>query len=317
MIQTLRQSGTLLGFAAILIFLTTQLPDTFLTARNLINISQQLSMLAVVAATMTIVMVMNDFDLSVGSMASLAGVVAAVLFAAEFPVWVGLLAALGVGLLGGAFNGFLVSVLGILPFVATLGTLTVFSGTAFLISDGKTVFGRDIPAGFSGFARAGVEIGDVKIPFLTLTALAVIALCWFVLEQTNFGRRLYAIGGNREAAHLAGIRVKRLRLIAFALTGLGAAGAGLMYAARVASANPTQGSGLMLDAIAAVFLGMTMSRQGEPRVLYTLVGVLMLGVLDNGLTQLRVDSYVREILVGLIVISAVATAAFSKRNTQS
>ena len=317
MIQTLRQSGTILGFAAILIFLTAQLPDTFLTARNLINISQQLSMLAVVAATMTIVMVMNDFDLSVGSMASLAGVVAAVLFAAGFPVWVGLLAALGAGLLGGVFNGFLVSVLGILPFVATLGTLSVFSGTAFLISDGKTIFGRDIPAGFSGFARTGVEIGDVKIPFLTLTALAVITLCWFVLEQTNFGRRLYAIGGNREAALLAGIRVKRLRLIAFALTGLGAAGAGLMYAARVASANPTQGSGLMLDAIAAVFLGMTMSRQGEPRVLYTLVGVLMLGVLDNGLTQLRVDSYVREILVGLIVISAVATAAVSKRNTQN
>ena len=317
MIQTLRQSGTLLGFAAILIFLTIQLPDTFLTARNVINISQQLSMLAVVAATMTIVMVMNDFDLSVGSMASLAGVVAAVLFAGGFPLWGSVLAALVVGLLGGLFNGFLVSVLGILPFVATLGTLTVFSGTAFLISDGKTIFGRDIPAEFSGFARAGVEIGDVKIPFLTLTALAVITLCWFVLEQTNFGRRLYAIGGNREAAHLAGIRVKRLRLIAFALTGLGAAGAGLMYASRVASANPTQGSGLMLDAIAAVFLGMTMSRQGEPRVIYTLVGVLMLGVLDNGLTQLRVDSYVREILVGLIVISAVATAAFSKRNAQS
>lgn len=317
MIQTLRQSGTLLGFAAILIFLTIQLPDTFLTARNVINISQQLSMLAVVAATMTIVMVMNDFDLSVGSMASLAGIVAAVLFAGGFPLWGSVLAALVVGLLGGLFNGFLVSVLGILPFVATLGTLTVFSGTAFLISDGKTIFGRDIPAEFSGFARAGVEIGDVKIPFLTLTALAVVTLCWFVLEQTNFGRRLYAIGGNREAAHLAGIRVKRLRLIAFALTGLGAAGAGLMYASRVASANPTQGSGLMLDAIAAVFLGMTMSRQGEPRVIYTLVGVLMLGVLDNGLTQLRVDSYVREILVGLIVISAVATAAFSKRNAQS
>ena len=317
MIQTLRQSGTFLGFAAIVIFLTIQLPDTFLTARNVINISQQLSMLAVVAATMTIVMVMNDFDLSVGSMASLAGIVAAVLFAGGFPLWGSVLAALVVGLLGGLFNGFLVSVLGILPFVATLGTLTVFSGTAFLISDGKTIFGRDIPAEFSGFARAGVEIGDVKIPFLTLTALAVVTLCWFVLEQTNFGRRLYAIGGNREAAHLAGIRVKRLRLIAFALTGLGAAGAGLMYASRVASANPTQGSGLMLDAIAAVFLGMTMSRQGEPRVIYTLVGVLMLGVLDNGLTQLRVDSYVREILVGLIVISAVATAAFSKRNAQS
>jgi ribose transport system permease protein len=313
MMKTLRQSGTLLGFALILVVFAVKLPDTFLTARNLINISQQLSMLAVVAATMTIVMVMNDFDLSVGSMASLAGIVAAMLFAAGYPISVGILAALLVGVAGGLFNGFLVSVVGILPFVATLGTLTVFSGAAFFISDGKTIFGRDIPAGFSGFARAGIELGDVKIPMLTITAAVVIFMCWFLLEHTTFGRRLYAIGGNKEASHLAGIKVVRLRLIAFALTGLGAAGAGLMYAARVASANPTQGSGLMLDAIAAVFLGMTMSRQGEPRVLYTLVGVLILGVLDNGLTQLRVDSYVREILVGLIVISAVAIASLSKR----
>ena len=314
MLKTLRQSGTLLGFALIILVFAIKLPDTFLTARNLINISQQLSMLAVVAATMTIVMVMNDFDLSVGSMASLAGIVAAMVFAAGYPVSVGLLAALLVGIAGGLFNGFLVSVVGILPFVATLGTLTVFSGTAFLLSDGKTIFGRDIPAGFSGFARAGVEIGDVKIPMLTITAGLVILVCWFVLEHTTFGRRLYAIGGNKEAAHLAGIKVVRLRLIAFALTGLGAAAAGLMYAARVASANPTQGSGLMLDAIAAVFLGMTMSRQGEPRVIYTLVGVLILGVLDNGLTQLSVDSYVREILVGMIVIAAVAVASLSKRS---
>jgi ribose transport system permease protein len=312
-IKLLRQSGTLLGFAAILLFFAFQLPETFLTSRNLINITQQLSMLAVVAATMTIVMVMNDFDLSVGSMASLAGIVAAVMFTLGYPVWMGLAVALLVGLAGGLFNGFLVSVVGILPFVATLGTLTVFSGIAFLISDGKTIFGRDIPEGFAGFARAGVEIGAIRIPFLTLTAVAVIVVCWFVLEQTTFGRRLYAIGGNREAAHLAGIKVRRLRLIAFGLTGLGAAGAGLMYAARVASANPVQGSGLMLDAIAAVFLGMTMTRQGEPRVGYTLVGVLILGVLDNGLTQMQVDSYVREILVGLIVITAVAMSSFSKR----
>jgi ribose transport system permease protein len=290
-----------------------KLPDTFLTARNLINISQQLSMLAVVAATMTIVMVMNDFDLSVGSMASLSGIVAAMLFTAGYPVWVGLSVALLVGVFGGLFNGFLVSVVGILPFVATLGTLTVFSGLAFLLSDGKTIFGRDIPSSFSGFARAGIEIGDVKVPMLTITAGLVIFICWAILEHTNFGRRLYAIGGNKEASYLAGIKVVRLRLIAFSLTGLGAAGAGLMYAARVASANPTQGSGLMLDAIAAVFLGMTMSRRGEPKVVYTLVGVLILGVLDNGMTQLRVDSYVREIFVGLIVLAAVAVASLSKR----
>ena len=313
MTNTLRQSGTLIGFALIIIFFAWQLPDTFLTARNLMNIGQQVSMLAVVAATMTIVMVMNDFDLSVGSMASLAGIVAAVLFTLGYPVWAGIGAALLAGLLGGLINGVLVSVIGILPFVATLGTLTVFSGLAFRLSDGKTIFGRDIPAGFSGFARGGLQIGDLKIPFLSLTAAGVILACWFLLEHTSFGRRLYAIGGNREAAHLAGVRVVRLRLLAFALTGLGAAGAGLMYASRVASANPTQGSGLMLDAIAAVFLGMTMSRQSEPRVLYTLLGVLMLGILDNGLTQLKVDSYVREILVGVIVIAAVSVATLSRR----
>ena len=307
-----RQSGTLIGFAFILVFFTTQLPDTFLTARNLINISQQLSMLAVVAATMTIVMVMNDFDLSVGSMASLSGVVAAVLFTQGYPIWVGLCGALLVGMLGGLFNGFLVSVVGILPFVATLGTLTVFSGTAFLISNGKTIFGRDIPKNFSGFARSGVKLGGIKIPLLTITAALVVLACWYILEHTNYGRKLYAIGGNREASYLAGVRVVRLRMLAFALTGLGAAVAGLMYASRVASANPTQGSGLMLDAIATVFLGMTMSRQGEPRVIFTLVGVTILGVLDNGMTQLRVDSYIREILVGLIVISAVAISSMSK-----
>ncbi len=313
MTKTLRQSGTLLGFLAIILFFAFRLPDTFLTARNLMNIGQQVSMLAVVAATMTIVMVMNDFDLSVGSMASLAGIVAATIFAMGYPVWMGLLAALLVGVAGGLLNGFLVSVIGILPFVATLGTLTIFSGLAFKISGGKTIFGRDIPPGFAGFARSGIELGDVKIPALSLVAAGVTLLCWFLLEQTSFGRRLYAIGGNREAAMLAGVRVVRLRLLAFALTGLGAAGAGLMYAARVASANPTQGSGLMLDAIAAVFLGMTMSRQGEPRVIFTLLGVLMLGILDNGLTQMKVDSYTREILVGVIVIAAVSVATLSQR----
>jgi ribose transport system permease protein len=111
----------------------------------------------------------------------------------------------------------------------------------------------------------------------------------------------------------AGIKVKQLRLIAFGLSGIGAATAGLMYAARVASANPTQGSGLMLDSIAAVFLGMTMSRQGEPRVIFTLLGVLILGILDNGLTQMKVDSYIREIMVGLIVIAAVAIASFATK----
>ena len=317
MIARFRQMGTLLGLLLIVLFFAVQLPDTFLTARNLINVSQQISMLAVVAFAMTVVMVMGDFDLSVGSMASLAGIVAAVLFALGYPLWVGVGAALVVGMLGGLLNGFLVAVVGILPFVATLGTLTIFSGLAFFVSGGRTIFGRDIPAAFSGFARSGIPLDGIglaglKLPFLSISALVVLAVTWVLLEQTTYGRRLYAIGGNREAARLAGVRVTRLRSSAFVLTGVGAALAGLMYASRVASANPTQGAGLMLDAIAAVFLGMTMGKEGEPRVLATLVGVLILGILDNGLTQMNVDSYVREMLIGAIVLIAVATSSYGR-----
>jgi ribose transport system permease protein len=316
--RVIRRYGTLIGFGAVVLFFWISLPDTFMTARNWLNVSQQISMLTVTAAAMTIVMVMNDFDLSVGSMASLAGVTAAILFKAGFAVPVAVAAALMVGLAGGAINGVLVSLIGILPFIATLATLTVFSGAASLVSGGKTIFGRDIPQSFSGFARGGLPVGEIggqmiTVPFLTITALVVVIAVWVLLEQTTFGRRLYAIGGNAEAARLAGVRLKRLRLIAFALTGFGAAVAGLMYASRVASANPNQGDGLMLDAIAAVFLGMTMSEQNEPRVHATLVGVLILGVLDNGLTQMSVDSYVRDILVGVIILAAVASSSLWRR----
>ena len=312
MLTFLRRYGTLIGFALILAFFAARLPDTFLTARNWLNISQQVSMLMVVAAGMTIVMVMGDFDLSVGSTASLAGIVAALLFTFGYPVWAAIGIALLVGLVGGLFNGVLVSFVGILPFVATLATLTMFSGVAFVVSGGKTISGRAIPEEFGNFARDGIALGAVTVPNLTIVAVLVVGLVWVLLEQTTFGRRLYAIGGNIEAAHLSGVPVRRLKLIAFALTGLTAAGAGLLYASRVASANPTQGSGLMLNAIAATFLGMTMSEQGEPRVLATVVGVLILGVLDNGLTQMSVDSYVRQVLVGAIIVLAVAASSISK-----
>jgi ribose transport system permease protein len=318
-VRLIRRFGTLVGFLAVIVFFWIQLPDTFMTLRNWLNISQQLSMLAVVAFTMTIVMVMGDFDLSVGSMASLSGIVAALLFSQGYSVAFGLSVALVVGLLGGLLNGLLVSFVGILPFVATLGTLTIFSGIAFFISDGKTIFGRDIPESFSQFARGGISLGIVDerpllFPNLTLMALGVLLVVWVVLEHTTFGRRLYAIGGNTEAARMAGVRVRLLRTIAFILTGFGAALGGLMYASRVASANPTQGAGLMLDAIAAVFLGMTMGEEGEPHVLATLLGVLILGVLDNGLTQMQVDSYVREILIGAIIVTAVAFSSLGRKH---
>jgi len=314
----LRVFGTLIGFLIVVMIFWLQRPETFMTARNLLNITQQMSALGVVAFTMTIVMVLGDFDLSVGAMASLAGIVAALLFQNGQPILVGVIAALLAGMFGGLLNGFLVSFVGVSPFVATLGTLTMFSGVAFYISDGTTIFGRAIPADFSSFALGGIPIGmvderPVLLPNLTIVALIVLILVWILLEQTVFGRRLYAIGGNREAARLGGVRVRLLRLIAFVITGIGAAFAGLMLVSRLASANPTQGDGLMLNAIAAVFLGMTMSEEGEPHVLGTLLGVLILGVLVNGLTQMQIDSYIQQILTGAIIVLAVVLSSLSRR----
>jgi ribose transport system permease protein len=241
-----------------------------------------------------------------------------VLFTLGWPVPAAVAAALLVGLAGGLLNGLLVAYAGFLPFVATLATLTAYSGLAFLVSGGRTVFGRDIPEAFSGFARGGLPLGTLDgrallLPNLTLAAAAVLLAVWILLERRRFGRWLYATGDNPEAARLAGIPVRRIRAAAFAITGLGAAAAGLMLAARVASANPTQGAGLLLTAIAAVFHGPTMTRDRTPRGLASVTGVLVLGILDNGLTQLRVDAYVREVLVGLIIIAAVGAGRLARR----
>lgn len=314
----LRRSGTIIGFLLMVAFFWSQRPDTFMTARNWLNITQQISILGVIAYTMTIVMVLGDFDLSVGAMATLAGIVAAVVFRAELPTWAGVGAALLVGVVGGLLNGLMVAYLGILPFIATLGTLTMFGGLALSIASGKTIFGRAIPAEVGDFAKGGLTIAlggnqAIVIPNLTILALVVLLIVWLLLEQTVVGRRFYMIGGNREAARLGGIRVRWLRLSAFVATGFGAALGGLMLVSRLASANPTQGDNLMLPAIASVFLGMTMSEEGEPHVLGTLVGVFILGVLNNGLTQLSIDSYIQQVLTGLIIILAVALSSIARR----
>jgi ribose transport system permease protein len=312
-LNLLRRYGTLVGFVAIVLLFWLLKPTTFMTVQNWLNITQQVSILCVVAFTSTAVMAVGAFDLSVGAMASLAGMTAATLMQAEQGIFLSCLAALGVALLGGALNGWVVSYLGIGPFVATLGSLTAFGGLALLSSDGNTIFGRAIPQAFGEFGRRGLQVGSFTFPNLTIVMLVILGVIWWTLERTVFGRRLYAIFGNREAARLAGIRVRWLSLCAFAISGLGAGIAGLMLTSRLASANPNQGDPLMLNAIAAVFLGMTMNEEGEPHVLGTLVGVLILGVLANGLTQLQINSYIQQIVTGTLIILAVALSRLSKR----
>jgi ribose transport system permease protein len=304
----LRRWGTLLGFALLMLTFALLRPTVFLSARNLGNIVEQLATLTIVAATVTLVMVNGDFDLSVGSLASLAGVVAADLMVRTQSVALGVVAALLVGLFGGALNGALVAWGGISAFVATLATMTAFGGAAMLYTDGATIF-SGLPEAFRVLGQGALG----PLPVSVLIALVVVGLVWLLLEQTTFGRRLYAVGGNPEASHLAGIPVQRMRLLAFVLSGLGAALAGVVLTSRLFSAHPQAGEPFMLNAAAAVFLGATSLREGEPHILGTLLGVLIIGVLGNGLNILGVNSYVQAILTGAVIVGAVLLSGLARR----
>lgn len=304
----LRRWGTLLGFVTLLLTFALLRPAVFLSPRNLTNIVEQLATLTIVAAFVTLVMVNGDFDLSVGAIASLAGVVAASVMVATQSVPLGVLVGLLVGAAGGAVNGLLVAYGGLSAFVATLATMTAFGGAAMMVTNGSTIF-AGLPEGFRALGQGALG----PLPVSVLIAAAAVAAVWVLLEQTTFGRRLYAVGGNAEAAHLAGIDVARARLLAFVLSGTGAALAGMVLTSRLFSAHPQAGNPLMLNAAAAVFLGATSLREGEPHVLGTLLGVFIIGVLGNGLNILGVNSYVQSILTGAVIVGAVLLSGLAQR----
>ncbi len=304
----LRTYGTFIGFLAMIVIFSLLRPGVFLSPNNLRNITEQVAILAIVATTMTVVMVVGDFDLSVGALASLSGVVVADLLIQGVGLWPAVLIALAVGATAGLLNGLLVAYFGLSAFVATLATMTAFRGLSLFYTNGSTLF-SGIPESFRLFGQSFTG----PIPNSVLIMLGVLAATWFVLEQTAFGRRLYAVGGNAQASYLAGLNVRALRLSAFVISGLGAALAGVVLTSRLFSAHPTAGEPLMLNSIAAVFLGMTMFREGEPHVPGTFVGVLLLGVMSNGLNILQVNSYIQLVLTGAIILLAVLLSGLARR----
>jgi ribose transport system permease protein len=304
----LRSYGTFLGLVLMLVTFSLLRPDAFLSFNNLRNILEQAAILGIVATTMTIVMVVGDFDLSVGALASLCGVVAADLMIREVGLGPSIAVALGVGALAGLLNGVLVAYAGLSAFVATLATMTAYRGLSLWYTDGATLF-SGLPEGFRTIGQGMTG----PVPNSVLILAAVVISAWFVLEQTTFGRRLYAVGGNAEASYLAGLNVRRLRLLAFICSGVGAALAGIVLTSRLFSAHPTAGEPFMLNSIAAVFLGMTMFREGEAHVPGTLTGVLLLGVMSNGLNMLHVNSYIQSVLTGSIIVLAVLVSGLARR----
>ncbi|ODT11601.1 MAG: dolichyl-phosphate beta-glucosyltransferase [Microbacterium sp. SCN 70-18] len=307
--QWLWQGSTVIALVVLVVTFAVLRPDVFLSFTNVRNILEQVAILTIIAAAQTMVMVVGDFDLSVGTNATLAGATAAALMIGGTPVPLAILLAVAVGAAVGLANGFLVAYVKLSAFVATLATMTTVGGLAFIVTNGTTLYGMPEEFFWIGQAR------PLGIPMPIFIALAVAIAVWVALRFTTFGRRLYAVGGNQEVARLSGVNVRRARLLAFMFAGIGAAIGGIVLVSRLGSASSTSGNNYMLLAIAAVFLGMTILKSGQANLGGTLVGVGILGVLSNGLNIVGVNTYFQQVLTGLIIIAAVTLSALKARDS--
>lgn len=307
-----------LALLAIVAFFGSLYPDTFLTRTNLAtNILETVSFVAIVAAAQTIVMVVGDFDLSVGGLAALSTSFAAAIITttpldgaathAPGSVLVAVIIGLLVGLIGGLLNGLLVSYLGVLAFIATLGMALVYTSLARFRVGGRPVYGL-VEHNFVAIARGDTLGISNKIWIAVLIAGAV----WFLLDQTTLGRKMYAVGGNAEAARYSGINTKLIRLIAFAFCGVGTAAAGMLQAASTATANTTAPEPWMLQSIAGVFIGMALFRNGRPNLPGSILGVVLLRTLDNGLNFTSIDDYLQSAISGAAIVIAVLPPAIAR-----
>ena len=296
----LKKYGTLIALLIVVIGFSILKPQAFPTFANFINISRQISLLTIISIGATIAMVVAEFDLSIGAVASFGGVIAAGLAVQGMHAGLVFLLPLGIAFLFGLGNGFLITHFRIYSFIATLSTGTILGGITFWYTGGATIFGG-IPDNFLWWGQGKLNF----IPVPTLLMIAVVIFFWFIFTWTEFGRRLYAIGGNPIAARLSGVHVNRDKTFAFGLASLLSAFTGIILASRLSSAHPTAGSGMFLQAYAAVFLGMTAFKAGIPNVWGTFIGSLLIGVIANGLTMLDVPYFLQDIVTGMIVILAV------------
>jgi ribose/xylose/arabinose/galactoside ABC-type transport system permease subunit len=295
----LARNGTLIG-VVVLIAIFTLLNDRFLSFRNAEIIGQAIAELGVIAIPLALLVIAGSVDLSVGSIASMSGIVAGKVMVNTGSATLGILAGLGFGIGAGAINGFLVSYLSLNSIVVTLGFLAVWGGTALYIVDGQTVAG--LPSTFTDLAT--VQILGITIQIYIL-ALAIL-VGWLVLTRLPYGRHLYAVGGNPRGAFLMGVSIKRVRFLMFVGVGAAAALGGLMLTAKLNAATPSAGAGIELDALTVVLLGGVAFAGGAGRVSGVVAGLLFVGVLQNGLVVTGTSQFLQQIFLGLTLIAAVA-----------
>jgi ribose/xylose/arabinose/galactoside ABC-type transport system permease subunit len=280
---------------------TALLTNRFLSPLNLTNILVQSSIMAVISIGMTFVVIGGGFDLSVGSTVALAGCIAAMAMA-KYGVAAGVVAGVATGSAVGLANGVIVAGLGVNPFITTLGTMVLVRGLVFLVTGGAPVGDMELPAAFIAFG-SGRFLG---IHYLVWVPAALLVVLTWVLQATPYGRRIYATGGNREAAYLSGVPVDRIIASTYVWSGALAGIAGVMLTARLQSGQPTAGEFYELTAIAAVVLGGASLHGGEGTLYKTIIGVFIMIVLGNSLNLLNVDSYWQRVAIGAVIIAAAA-----------
>ncbi len=295
--RLLRDYGSLLGLLLIGAVLGL-LSDRFLTASNLINVARQVSINAIVAAGMTVVIITGGIDLSVGSTIALAGC-AALLAAGPFGDAVGMATGIAVAAGVGWLNGALVAWGRVPPFITTLATMTVVRGAALVLTNGEPIVRSEGAYLWLGQA----SVGPIPVPILLMVA-TLLGAHWF-LSRTRWGTYVYAVGGNAEAARLCGIGLAGIQILVYVLGGALAGLAGLVLAARLSSAQPNTGVGFELDAIAAVVLGGTSLMGGEGTIWGTTVGAFIIGVLNNGFNLMNVSPFYQLIAKGAVIVLAV------------
>lgn len=296
----LQKLGPLAALLALCIGLAFSGPD-FLTVGNLLNVMRQVSINAVIAFGMTLVILLGGIDLSVGSILAVSSVVIADLLQAHCNAGLATLVGVLAGALLGTVNGLIVTKGRVAPFIATLGTMTTLRGFALVLSNGSPISG--FSSNFFSLVGDGYVAGLVPIPVVWM--LVVFAIFWFVMRQTVFGRHIYATGGNAEAAALSGVKTDQVQIWVYTICGATAAMAGVILTSRLDSAQPTAGAGYELDAIAAVVLGGTSLSGGRGWIFGTLVGALLIGVLNNGLNLMGVSSFYQQVIKGGVILLAV------------
>ncbi len=286
-----------------LIVIVSFLNANFFTLDNLLNILRQTSVNAIIAVGMTLVILTAGIDLSVGSVLALCGAFAASMIGLEVSVWIAVPVALLGGAALGALSGTIIAKGKVQAFIATLVTMTLLRGVTMVYTDG-----RPISTGFTTSADAFAWFGTgyaFGIPVPVWLMVLVFAGAWYLLNQTRFGRYIYALGGNESATRLSGINVDRVKIGVYAICGMLSALAGIIVTSRLSSAQPTAGMGYELDAIAAVVLGGTSLMGGKGRIMGTLIGALIIGFLNNALNLLDVSSYYQMIAKAVVILLAV------------